>query len=159
MAVDIYAIKLGKRVKDEEPDDSTTDLVNVFSYEFEPIKHLTMFEEGYYEDLDESDYVHFSYGLYNMFRKNICKLALGEDIEYVWDNIEDYIGKPFIEFINFADNEGSFDYVVAEKLYNDFKEYLPKVEQEFDKIDIEKYKKYMEILKQAVDYKGIVYYT
>jgi len=167
MGLDISAYKLGKKRNDVNRDENYEDnVVYIFTLNFKPVKHLTQFEEGFYEieeELKIPDF-HLSYSGYNYFRNEICKMALGVEASEVWKNIEEYLDKPFVEFINFADNEGSYDYIVAEKLLKDFTDYQEKAKEIFNKkngLDFyyNEYLKYIDILKEVVKDKGIVFYT
>lgn len=64
-----------------------------------------------------------SYGGYNEWRKWLCSLALGVDVDEVWKNPAAYAGKPFVELINFSDCEGTIGPVVSAKLAKDFAEF------------------------------------
>ena len=109
MGVDISALKLKKYLGKEYTEEigkKYDGARTVFSMNFLPIHHLTKFEEGVYdtEYLDSPDFS-MSYGGYNRFREQICLMAHGVMPDIIWSNINEWVGKPFIEFINFADNE------------------------------------------------------
>lgn len=162
MGVDISALKLKKYLGKEYTEEIGKKYDGariVFSMNFLPIHHLTKFEEGVYdtEYLDSPDFS-MSYGVYNRFREQICLMTHGVMPDTIWSNINEWIGKPFIEFINFADNEGSFDYVIAEKLYKDFSDFKEKAKQVIPDY-YNDYCIYMNILKVVVDNKGIIYYS
>ncbi|MCC8154592.1 MAG: hypothetical protein LIP01_10485, partial [Tannerellaceae bacterium] len=72
--------------------------------------------------------------------------------------IEEWVDAPFVEFIDFADNEGSFDFVVAEKLYKDFSNYQQKAEMVL-RAYLEYYNCYREILRVVAENKGVIYYS
>jgi hypothetical protein len=62
-----------------------------------------------------------SYGGYGAFRRALSEMALHQPPEDIW---EDSAPKgPFVELINFADNEGIIGPVVAGKLAQDFAEH------------------------------------
>jgi hypothetical protein len=167
MGLDISAYKLGDKRDDIVCEEYCYDnIVYVFTLNHQPIQHLTQFEEGCYYDIE--DYLnipdfHMSYSNYNDFRNQICKMALGVDDIEVWDNIKEYLDKPFVELINFADNEGCYDYVVAEKLLKDFINYKEKAREVFNDSDgldfyYKNYLNYIGILEEVVKNKGIVEY-
>lgn len=77
--------------------------------------------EGWW--LPEGDSLRFqagSYGGYNEWREQLCRVALGATPSEVWSNYEDFAGRPFAELINFADNEGAIGPVTSAKLLADF---------------------------------------
>lgn len=162
MSVFISALKvkefLGKEYnKSIEKQDS--NITYIYSLDFRPITHLSEFATGYYhtEHTEEMKYMELSYGTYNRFRQAICNMAHNTMPSFIWKLINVMKGKPFVELINFADNEGCFDYKVAEKLYRDFTDYKERAEREIPEF-YHCYCTYMEILKDAIKYKGIVEY-
>lgn len=96
--------------------------------------------------------------MYNDFRQEICKMIHGVEPEEIWDNIEKYKDSEFVEMINFADNEGSFDFVIAEKLYNEFQKYKSKAKQTLSERLFMYYVMYMNLLKSVSDCKGVIMY-
>lgn len=66
------------------------------------------------------DFAAGSYGGYNRWRDRLAKLAGFPDADTVW---RDSPQGPFVELINFADNEGYIGPVVAAKLAVDFAAY------------------------------------
>ena len=64
-----------------------------------------------------------SYSGYNWFRNHLAKFAHGKDAEDLWDGEQT---GPFVELINFADNEGVIGPIVSAKLAQDFAEFEPK---------------------------------
>lgn len=162
MGVDISALKvkkyLGKKYT-EEIEEKYDSARYIFSMNFRPIHHLTKFEEGVYdtEYLDCTDFS-MSYSGYNRFRELICLMVHSVRPEVIWSNINNWLEKPFVEFINFADNEGSFDYLIAEKLYKDFSDFKEKAKQDIPDW-YNSYCAYMDILKTVSDNKGVVYYS
>lgn len=170
MGVDIGTIKLGNFIKNKLNDEEYEtyekeldgNLVYVSCDDF-GIDHLSKFEEGYYvvEDWfcdDKKPYISISYSTYNDFRNQICNMANGVDDSDVWCNYGWYEGKPFVEMVNFTDCDGSFDYVIAEKLLKDFESFRDKAKETLGEWFFGIYQSYIEILKQCVDCKGIVRY-
>lgn len=162
MGVDISALKvknyLGKKYT-EEIEEKYDGARYIFSMNFRPIHHLTKFEEGVYdtEYLDSPDFS-MSYSGYNRFRELICLMVHGVRPDVIWSNINNWLEKPFVEFINFADNEGSFDYLIAEKLYKDFSDFKEKAKQYIPDW-YNSYCAYMDILKAVSENKGVIYYS
>lgn len=61
-----------------------------------------------------------SYGGYNAWRAWLCKATLNVEPREVWSNPNRFEGKPFIELIDFADNEGCIGPKTSAKLAEDF---------------------------------------
>jgi hypothetical protein len=61
-----------------------------------------------------------SYSGYNAWRAWLCRTMLQKTPEYVWSHLEDFVGKPFIELIDFSDCEGTIGSDVCAKLAHDF---------------------------------------
>ena len=143
----------------QKTDANNEDALHIYTLDFSPIEHLSKFDEDYYECEEiEAPRFHWPYGTYGEFRRKVCSMALVVAIENVWEDVEKYINAPFIEFINFADNEGCFDYAVAEKLYKDFLDLLNEAESCLKGPILHMYKTYMEILRIAAENKAVVYY-
>jgi hypothetical protein len=71
-----------------------------------------------YEAADQHGFCAGSYGGYNNWRNELAKLAGWNSAQHVWSQSPD--SGPFVELINFADNEGTIGPVVAAKLAKDF---------------------------------------
>lgn len=163
MSVFISALKvkefLGKELHEPilEQMEHTT---YIYSLDLGSIKYLTKFEKGYYdtEAIDKAAPLQLSYERYNQFRYALSEMALNAPPTLIWILNKLMIGKPFVELINFADNEGSFDYVIAEKLYRDFVEYKDRAVKKMPEF-YECYCAYMKILEAAIECKGIVQYS
>lgn len=155
MGLGIYVMKPIQRT-----DANNEDARYIFTYDFSPIEHLTKFDEGFYkcERIEAPDF-YMTYGTFMAFRRIICKMALGVSLEHILINAKKYINSPFIELLYFADNEGSFDYAVAEKLYKDFLSLLDEAEKCLTGTMLQMYKIYMEILRIAAENKAVVYYS
>lgn len=166
MGVRIQAIKLIEFICDfdteltEEQEDNG-NICQIYTLDFTPIKHLTQFREGYWlcKRLG-SAYLDMPCSTFNDFRKAVCAPIHGDWEQYT-DDVEAGrvpCGRAFAEFLCFADNEGCFDYVVAEKLLNDFVTCKDKVYPTLDKYDRYHYLAYTRILEECVRDKGVVYY-
>lgn len=162
MGVNISALKvkkyLGKKYT-EEIDDKYDDARYISGMNFLPIHHLTKFEEGVYdtEYLESPDF-NMSYSGYNRFREQISLMVHDVIPNVIWSNINEWVGKPFIEFINFTDNQGSFDYLIAEKLYKDFSNFKEKAKLVMPEW-YNSYCVYMDILKAVAENQGVIYYS
>ena len=80
--------------------------------------------QGWYAAEGESvDFHAGSYGGYNQWREQLSEAALGVHPKVVWDDPERFAGRPFVELINFADNEGAIGPITSAKLWTDFEEH------------------------------------
>jgi hypothetical protein len=61
-----------------------------------------------------------SYSYYNWWREELCEFALDTEPEEVWMYPEDFVGRPFVELIDFTDCDGRIGTNVAAKLAADF---------------------------------------
>ncbi len=101
-------------------------------------------EDSWYYDKGENQgsFRAGSYGGYNEWRNDLA-MAIGwlSGAAGAWEEGERY-GPPFMELINFPDNEGYIGPVVSEKLYQDFVQYedqvMDKIDQWFLKMDPDK---------------------
>lgn len=162
MGLDISVRKPIEFLGTEEPDNFD-DWVYVYSLDFAPIKHLTKFQEGYWEaEYYNEPRFHMTYGGFNdNFRESICQAVYGKDFDTISAaimNSEIAPDSPFAEMLWFADNEGCFDYVVAEKLLKDFRDNAAKVFAGMDGYLQSKYAEYMAVLEKCVEVKGVVDY-
>ena len=164
MGVVIRAVKIGKQITRKEyesrRDNGDEGVVEVYSIDFHPIVHLPSVKAGCYEveGRGKSELSMCCSYYSRNFRDSLCRLVLEVPQERVFDDIIYYLGKPFVELINFADNEGCFDYKIAKKLLKDFEDY-----DTFCKVGLSKelyriYCVYKDILKEAVSFKGVVEY-
>ena len=80
--------------------------------------------QGWYAVDGESAHFHAgAYGGYNRWREQLCEAALGVHPKIVWDDPERFAGRPFVELINFADNEGAIGPKTSAKLLADFSQH------------------------------------
>ena len=77
-------------------------------------------ETGFYECDEALDFRAGPYGHYNRWREKLCLVMLGVEPEEVWRNPDAFKGKPFVDLINFADNEGIIGPATAGYLLADF---------------------------------------
>jgi hypothetical protein len=106
--------------------------------------------EGRYTGETEIHFRAGSYGGYNDWRKWLSYTFLGVTPEKVWENPEKFAGKPFVELINFGDNEGTFGPVTSAKLAKDFQDNLASV-IESDSWEREKYVDWQRAFELAAD--------
>lgn len=162
MGLDINVRKPIKFLGTETPENFD-DWTYVYSLDFSPIKHLTKFETGYWEaEYYNEPWFGMPYGTFSFrFRAGICEAMYGkgykETLEAM-DNGEIAFDAPFAEMLYFADNEGCFDYVVAEKLLKDFRDNKEKLWPMQDEYLQGKYNDYIAILEKCVEVKGVVDY-
>lgn len=112
--------------------------------------HLTEFTEGLYLYVYKEDGTDISmtYSYYNDWRNDVVDLVKKKDFNKGY----------FKEFYWFTDCDGCFDYKVAEKLLQDFKKFLPKAQKTFDEWGLHYYEKYIKILEECIECKGVVVY-
>lgn len=75
---------------------------------------------GVYEPAEAFSFRAGSYGRYNQWRRQLAAFAGYDSLEVVWDT---HPTGPFVELIDFADNEGVIGPVVSAKLAKDFDEH------------------------------------
>lgn len=85
---------------------------------------------AYYSYSDADALIRYSYGTHGDFRENLAQLAGFADAKEVWN---DPRPGPFVELINFADNEGVIGPAVARKLAADFADNHAEAERRFAK--------------------------
>lgn len=73
---------------------------------------------GIYSFAESYDFRAGSYGGYGTFRRTLCQLAGNPSIDSLWESEKP--NGPFVELLNFADNEGVIGPEVAAKLAQDF---------------------------------------
>lgn len=163
MGLDINVRKPIKFLGTKEPDNFDGWMYVYVLPDFAPIKHLTMFQEGYWE----AEYYHeprfsMTYGGFSRdFRKGICMAMYGMDYEATLEAMDKgdvAFDAPFAEMLWFADNEGCFDYVVAAKLLKDFRDNADKILPTMIGYLQNKYVEYMAVLEKCVEVEGVVDY-
>jgi hypothetical protein len=106
--------------------------------------------------------VSYAYSSHNRFRESLIKLIdrpdlLDSDGKIKWAELPNDI--PFIEFIDFADNEGCLDWEVSGIIYSDFMIYNDKAKETFDAYTYNKYEIWLETFEVATINKGVVVYS
>lgn len=147
-------IKVLANLKSSEVDGDGFYLYNIEGYK----DRNTKFPEGEYK-ADVLFRAHNFYGKYGYFRTLLAQLIGAKDQEDIWGNPDKWQDKPFYSLINFPDNEGSFDFEVAEKLANDFKQFAAKAESGFDEYNWGKYQDWQNAFELAAQNKGVVVYS
>lgn len=146
--------------------DNTENVFPLYTLGFEPIEHLTQFQWGYWEcETPTSISISVPYSTWGEFRTMLANLVDEKYTHYMqWLNNETFAQKPFNEIINFADNEGCFDYKICEELIKDFEQYYDKAKKKLSE-NVENewkwhiYTKIMQIIKDCIKCKGVVYYS
>lgn len=80
---------------------------------------------GYYRVSGQEEGIDFSYSGYSDWREWLCRTFLKVSPEQVWDNPETFADAPFVELVNFADNEGFIGPKTCAKLAADFAAHTP----------------------------------
>jgi hypothetical protein len=70
-----------------------------------------------------------SYAGYGVWRKMLCQAVHGVEPDVLWENQQEWVGKPFFELINFSDCEGVITGEVCTKLAVDFSAYAEEMRQ------------------------------
>lgn len=117
---------------------------------FEP--HFPGREEGlkewmWYTYCDTMHFAAGSYGGYNRWREELAAL-LGTTPGKIWDNPQP---GPFMELINFADNEGCFGPVVSAKLAKDFVDWQDRANAQSNKIEHQFFMQYYNLWRKAFE--------
>lgn len=121
MGLDISVVINLSRI-DPQPTDANEDdyiYIGKHNYFEQQADGLT----GYYEGEYTKSFRAGSYSGYNDWREKLCHMALGIEPDVIWENPNDFKGKPFVELINFADCEGTIGPQTSAKLYQDFLDY------------------------------------
>jgi hypothetical protein len=85
-------------------------------------------------EAEEVDSVYSApYSAYGRWREQLARLSGWNTPEHVWNARPPAVG-PFVELINFADDEGCFGPSVCAKLARDFAELQPKVDDVDDRV-------------------------
>lgn len=156
-----YVCDSNTELTEEQEWDDT--IKPIYTLDFSPIEHLTQFKEGWWHCDCGTAAAHLDmpYSTFNRFRFAICETIHGDYEEYtdrVFEGKEPCDGV-FAELLCFADNEGCFDYVIAEKLLKDFEDYRDKVYPTLNERHAYFYDTYTQILKECVRCKGVVFYS
>ena len=80
-----------------------------------------------------------SYSTYNAWREILCRLAFGVEPHTVWENPDDFTGRPFYEVIDFTDCDGCIGPGVSSKLAEDFRKHREKFGVDAEPWELEVY--------------------
>lgn len=116
---------------------------------------ISPFEEGVYTYDGGHTYISISYGFYDDFLQRLKNLADDADTSYA-----------FSTTISASGIDNCISYKVAERMLEEFKQMEAKAEKylvkdgfdEYGKFLWNIYKRYMEVLQECIDIKGIVQY-
>lgn len=159
MGLSIYVLKLGDKISREEYDNTGDGWYIYQAQGMEPINHIPTVEEGFYKaDVLRSGCDIF-YSKYSTFRDIISRVVLGHEIKHVWNNVENFLDKPFIDFLQTSDCEGAIDYTVAERILHDFEKYELDIKPQLNEYQCRFFDNYVCVLRKAVENKGILYYS
>jgi len=106
--------------------------------------------------------ISYPYSCHNIFRENLIKLIdrndlLGAGGKIIWDKLT--LELPFIDLIEFADNEGCLDWEVSAKLYLEFQEYDSKAQIEMDEYNYRNYKIWTETFLKGKENNSVVVFS
>jgi len=124
-----------------------------FKQQYEPL-----IEGQYYKS--ENDSISFkagSYGGYNHWRNQLAQLIYKTDAKVIWEDIDKYRGKPFINLIHFSDCEGTIGSVASKQLAKDFQDYQYLVDEDLDVYFKEKYSEWRNAFELASDDGAVVF--
>ena len=186
MGLSIHGIKTGNQCKviDEDYDDKYNTTWNEnYKFQLGSLKENTVYE---YENINTTNYVHFSYSGYSRFRAYLYYLVSGKKIDELFENSElvDVLYRkwydsgrlkkinrildideenelnipPFFEMLYFSDCEGIIGPNVCKKLLRDFKSnyHLAKKGNEYHK---PYYEDMIKLLTDVVDVNGSIIYV
>ena len=108
-----------------------------------------------------NDSLSYPYYSHNRFREALIRLIQREDLldaegRIKWNELPSDL--PFIDLIDFADNEGCLDYEVAKNLFEDFEQWKLDAEKYLSEYELEIYKKWKQICKDASNNGVIVFW-
>jgi len=149
VGLDVTALSKAKRVGGFDSDEDA-----IAAYNGNGFNRMDGVAEGRYVGADEFGFAAGSYGGYNAWREWLSKKFLGVDPQQVWDAPERFAGRPFVELINFADNEGAFGPVTSAKLAKDFQEHASELKRD-DDWNVRKYLEWQKAFELASD-EGLV---
>jgi hypothetical protein len=118
MGLDITAYS--NVVKAENPDYDEYEGFEFIVYDNGFNQYSPLEKDIGYDAEDEFGFRAGSYSGYGVWRNWLCQLVHGVTSEELWENIDDYKGKAFVELINFSDCEGTLGTDVCKKLLKDF---------------------------------------
>lgn len=150
MGLDVTALSKAKRVGEIDSDEDA-----IAAYNANGFKRMDGVSEGRYRGKREFGFHAGSYGGYNNWREWLSKKFLSVNPQEVWNAPEKFTGRPFVELINFADNEGTFGPVTSAKLAKDFQQHSAEIEDRDDHFFVRKYMEWQKAFELASD-EGLV---
>jgi hypothetical protein len=138
MGLDITAYsKLTYHSKDKGEDELLGGFVRIYP---QPGAHLNVRlddrKPGVYKEERGSRRFGFragSYTGYGEWRELLCQYVHEVKIEEVWEHTKKWAGKPFIELIDFPDNEGTIGPETSAKLAKDFADWDERLKEKSGK--------------------------
>lgn len=122
MGVSITAYSHIKFLQKEFDEDYDTDKE---TYLWQPSfpERSNGFLEGHYEFSSKLRIADKSYGGYNKWREQLCRIVHGFNPKYLWDHadLKEFQKLPFFELIHFSDCEGFLGPVTCSHILRDFK--------------------------------------
>lgn len=108
-----------------------------------------------------NDSLSYPYSSHGRFREALIRLIQREDLldaegRIKWNELPSDL--PFIDLICFADNEGCLDFEVAKNLFEDFEQWKLDAEKYLSEYELEIYKKWKQICKDASNNGVIVFW-
>ena len=126
MGLDITTYQTVERIGDVDAD-SPDDCRNIYFDRADRADGLT---DGLYRVSGKRvEFRAGSYSGYNAWRAWLCETMLGVLPETVWANKAVYIGKPFVELIDFSDCDGTIGPEVSAKLAKDFADNIERAQK------------------------------
>ena len=127
------------------------------------VKNLT-YGKSYKGDYVKKVGVDCSYGFHGLFRGFLLEIAgrpdlLCSDEKVDYDKIYKEKSLPFFDLIDFADNEGCLDWEASEKILVDFELYSEKASQSDNAVMSERYVKWHDVFRAAVEHKGVIVFS
>jgi hypothetical protein len=158
VSLDIIAISrahfIGPRI-----DDNIGDNYYVFAVRgFE--SRLDGYPKGIYESCGEQfDFPAGSYQHYNVWRELLSKTFLGVEPREIWnDESGKYAECPFVELINFPDNEGTIGPKTSAKLAKDFDIHVGIAREIFDQYAFTLYEDWRKAFHLAADTGFVIFH-
>lgn len=155
MGLDIQAVSRATKVAPPEGCEEPTEWAYENGYVYgwvnsdfsERADGLT---DGAYEVDRQVSFRAGSYSGYNRWREWLAGSVLGVSPEKVWGDFDAFTGRPFVELIHFADNEGLIGPVTSAKLAADFAREKP-TNGEDDDYYLATYQRFREAFELASD--------
>jgi hypothetical protein len=143
-----------------DPEQSVCDTFRAYTYpEFADRLTPLKAEQGYAGEI-VLEFRAGAYSGYNRWRDQLARLAGFKNADEVWRRYEKLKGSPFIELINFADNEGVIGSVAAAKLAKDFADWDERAKL-FDSSDdwfYDRYQLWRKAFEAATDNGAVVFH-